>query len=45
MFGTISGASDFEYKLGKINVAKIWSPEELDPKKMGALILVRNQKY
>ena len=35
MFGTKSGASDFEYKLGEVNVAKIWDPKELDPKKMG----------
>ena len=35
MFGTKSGASDFEYKLGEVNVAKIWNPKELDPKKMG----------
>ena len=35
MFGTKSGASDFEYKLGEVNVAKIWNSKELDPKKMG----------
>lgn len=35
MFGTKSGASDFEYKLGEVNVAKVWNPKELDPKKMG----------
>ncbi len=35
MFGTKSGASDFEYKLGEVNIAKIWNPKELDPKKMG----------
>ncbi|MEE0790094.1 MAG: hypothetical protein U0M05_02190 [Clostridia bacterium] len=45
MFGTKSGASDFEYKLGEVNVAKIWNPKELDPKKWEALILVQNQKY
>ncbi len=35
MFGTKSGASDFEYKLNEINIAKIWNPNESDPKKMG----------
>ena len=35
MFGTKSGASDFEYKLNEINVADIWNPKETDPDKMG----------
>ncbi len=35
MFGTKSGASDFEYKLNEINESKIWNPNETDPKKMG----------
>lgn len=35
MFGTKSGASDFEYKLGEINVSKIWNPRESNPQKMG----------
>lgn len=35
MFGTQSGASDFEYKLGEVNVSKIWNPKELNPQKMG----------
>lgn len=35
MFGTTSGASDFEYKIGEVNVAKTWNPSENDPKKMG----------
>lgn len=35
MYGTKSGASNFEYKLNQINVAKTWNPNELDPKKMG----------
>jgi len=33
MFGTKSGAIVFEYKLGEVNVAKIWNSKELDPKK------------
>lgn len=35
MFGTQSGASNFEYKLGEVNIANIWNPNESDPKKMG----------
>ena len=35
MFGTQSGASDFEYKLDEVNVSKIWNPKELNPQKMG----------
>lgn len=35
MFGTKSGASDFEYKLNEINVAEVWNPNETDPGKMG----------
>ena len=35
MFGLKSGASDFEYKIGEINISNYWHPEELDPKKMG----------
>lgn len=45
MFGTKSGTSDFEYKLGEVNVTKLWNPKKLDSKKMEALILVQNQKY
>lgn len=35
MFGIKSGASGFEYKIGEINIADVWNPTELDPKKMG----------
>lgn len=35
MFGSKSGASDFEYTLNEVNVAKVWNPNEMDPKKMG----------
>lgn len=35
MFGTKSGASDFEYKLNEVNVADNWNPNELKPEKMG----------
>lgn len=35
MFGTKSGASDFEYKVDQVNIATYWNPEETDPKKMG----------
>lgn len=35
MFGTKSGASNFEYKINEINVADIWNPKETDPDKMG----------
>ena len=35
MFGTKSGASDFEYKLNEINIANVWNPNETEPDKMG----------
>lgn len=35
MFKTKSGASDFEYKVNEVNVAKVWNPSENDPIKMG----------
>jgi len=36
MFGTISGANkNLEYKLGEVNIADVWNPNEVDPKKMG----------
>ena len=35
MFGTQSGASTFKYKLGEVNIANVWNPKELNPKKMG----------
>lgn len=35
MFKTKFGASDFEYKIGKVNIANNWNPNALDPQKMG----------
>jgi len=36
MFGQISGAdSGLEYKIGEVNIAEYWNPNEMDPKKMG----------
>lgn len=35
MFETKSGASDFVYKIGEVNIANTWNPKEKDPKKMG----------
>ena len=37
MFGNISSANGngLEYKVGEVNVAEIWNPNESDPKKMG----------
>ena len=35
MFGTKSGASDFEYKLNEVNIADVWNPNETEPDKMG----------
>lgn len=35
MFKTKSGASDFEYKIGEVNIANTWNPTENDPQKMG----------
>lgn len=35
MFGTTSGAnSEFKYKIGEVNIAEQWNPNEFDPKKM-----------
>ncbi len=39
MFGTKSGASDFEYKLNEVNVANIWNPNETEPNKKGGFCL------
>lgn len=40
MFGTTSGAkSDFEYKIGKTNVAINWNPNAKSGKKFGGLII------
>lgn len=35
MYGTKSGASDFEYKIDEINIANVWNPNETEPQKMG----------
>ncbi len=35
MDGLKSNAGGFEYKLDKINIAKIWNPKEKEPDKMG----------
>ncbi len=35
MFGTKSGASNFEYKLNEVNIANVWNPAETEPDKMG----------
>ena len=35
MFGTKSGASEFEYKLNEVNIANVWNPNETEPDKMG----------
>lgn len=35
MFEAKSIVSDFKYKLGEVNVTKIWNPKDLDPKRMG----------
>ena len=32
---TTSNASGFEYKLDKVNIAKLWNPKTLEPDKMG----------
>ena len=33
--GTKSNANGFEYKVGEVNIADMWDPNEMDPKKMG----------
>ena len=33
--GTKSNANGFEYKVGEVNIADMWNPNEKDPKKMG----------
>lgn len=35
MDGTKSNAGGFEYKLDKVNIAKLWNPKTLEPDKMG----------
>lgn len=36
MFGTNSGADKkLEYKLNEVNIADVWNPNEVDPKKKG----------
>ena len=35
MFGNKSNANGFEYKVGEVNIADMWDPNEKDPKKMG----------
>ena len=35
MFGNKSGVNGFEYKIGKVNVAEYWNPNDLDAKNMG----------
>lgn len=44
MFGTKSGASDFEYKIDEVNIAKIWNKDETDPKKMGGFYFSTEEK-
>lgn len=35
MFGTKSGASEFEYKIDQVNIASNWNPNAENPKDMG----------
>ena len=35
MDGTKSNAGGFEYKLDKVNIAKLWDPKTMEPDKMG----------
>lgn len=35
MFGDISGASDFRYKINEVNIASNWNPKASTPKEMG----------
>ena len=35
MDGTKSNAGGFEYKLDKVNIAKLWNPKTMEPDKMG----------
>lgn len=42
MFGTTSGAkSDFEYKIGEINIASNWNTKSDNPKEMGGFNYAR----
>lgn len=34
MFKAKFGASDFEYKIGEVNIANNWYPDTFDPKEM-----------
>ena len=35
MFGNKSGANGYEYKIGKVNIAEYWNPNDIDAKNMG----------
>lgn len=44
MFKTKSETSDFEYKIGKVNIANNWNPQALNPKEMGGSTSVQKIK-
>lgn len=43
--GTKSNAGGFEYKLDKVNIAKLWDPKTMEPDKMVDLILQPKIKF
>ena len=44
MDGTKSNAGGFEYKLDKVNIAKLWDPKTMEPDKMGGFNFTTEEK-
>lgn len=44
MDGTKSNAGGFEYKLDKVNIAKLWDPKTMEPDKMGGFNFTTEDK-
>lgn len=44
MDGTESNAGGFEYKLDKVNIAKLWDPKTMEPDKMGGFNFATEDK-
>lgn len=44
MDGTKSNAGGFEYKLEKVNIAKLWDPKTMEPDKMGGFNFATEDK-
>lgn len=44
MFGNKSSINDFEYKIGKVNIADTWNPDEKHPKDIGDFSFLKEDK-